>query len=180
MVSCTPAFWTSGGFLRRFALVDRQGEELLALPAWANFKVSGSFVINVRGQEQLERVISNRAAIGEFDNGQTVIKDFEAPFLPSSRQDMSEDEYRLSLTLRAEVPQSMLGTCRAGKLATGAGSKHWRWHHDTVTWIREKSPVITCVKMASRRIRRPPQLYSNTVARRLGQKSVWRDNRTWP
>ena len=76
---------------------------MFALPAWANFEVDGSLVIDVGGQEQFERVISDRAAVGEFDDGQTLVKDFKVPFLPFSGQDMPEDQHRLPLTLRAEV-----------------------------------------------------------------------------
>lgn len=76
---------------------------MFALPAWANFEVGSSLVVDVRGQEQFERVIPDRAAVGEFDDGQTVVKDLEGSFLPFSSQDMPEDEHRLSLTFRAEV-----------------------------------------------------------------------------
>lgn len=76
---------------------------MFALPAWANFEVGGSLVINMGRQEQFERVIPNHAAVVEFDDGQSVIKDFECTFLPFSGQDMSQNEYRLSLTFRAKV-----------------------------------------------------------------------------
>ena len=76
---------------------------MFALPAWTNFEVGGSLVINMGGQEQFERVIPNHAAIVEFDDGQSVIKDLEGSFLPFSGQDMSENEYRLSLPFRAKV-----------------------------------------------------------------------------
>ena len=76
---------------------------MFALPARANFEVGGSLVVDVGGQEQFERVISDRAAVGEFDDGQTVVKDLEGSFLSFSRQDMPEDQHRLPLTLRAEV-----------------------------------------------------------------------------
>ena len=76
---------------------------MFALPAWTNFEESGSLVINVCGEEQLQRVIPDRAAVGKFDDGQTVVKDLERSFLPFSGQDMSEDQHRLPLTLCAEV-----------------------------------------------------------------------------
>jgi len=41
---------------------------LFALPAWTNFEVGGSLVINMGGQEQFEWVIPNHAAIVEFDD----------------------------------------------------------------------------------------------------------------
>ena len=94
---------TSGGFFCCLTLFGGQGEELFALPAWANFEVGGSLVIDVRGQEQLQRVITDRAAVGKFNDGQAIVKDFKVPFLPFSGQDMPEDQYRLSLTLRAEI-----------------------------------------------------------------------------
>ena len=97
------AFRTSGGFFCCLTFVGCQGKELFALPARANFEVGGSLVIDMGGQEQFERVISDRAAVGEFDDGQAIVKDFKVPFLPFSGQDMPEDEYRLSLTLRAEI-----------------------------------------------------------------------------
>ena len=97
------AFWTGDGFFCRFTFLGGQGEELFALPAGANFEVGSSLIVDMGGQEQLQRVISDRAAVEEFDDGQTVVKDLEGSFLPFSGQYMSENEYRLSLTLRAEV-----------------------------------------------------------------------------
>ena len=97
------AFRTNGGFFCCLTLFSGQGEELFALSAWANFEVDGSLVVNVGGQEQFERVIPDRTAIGEFDDGQAIVKDFKVPFLPFSGQDMPEDKYRLSLTFRTEV-----------------------------------------------------------------------------
>ena len=73
------------------------------MSTWANLEVGGSLVINMGGQEQFERVIPNHAAVMEFDDGQPVIKDLEGTFLPFSGQDVSENEYRLSLTFRAKV-----------------------------------------------------------------------------
>jgi hypothetical protein len=97
------AFRTRSGFFCCLTLSGGQGEKLFALPAGANFEVGGSLVVDVGGQKQLQRVISNRAAVGEFDDGQTVVKDLEGSFLPFSGQYMPEDEHRLSLTLRTEV-----------------------------------------------------------------------------
>ena len=99
----TSAFRTKGGFFCYLTLFSGQGEELFALAARANFEVGGSLVVDVGGQEQLQRVISDRAAVGEFDDGQAVVKDLEGSFLPFSGQYMPEDEHRLSLTFRAEV-----------------------------------------------------------------------------
>lgn len=76
---------------------------MFALPTGANFEVGDSLIINVRGQEQFERVISDRAAVREFDDGQAVIKDLESSFLSLSGQDMPEDQHRLSLTLCTEI-----------------------------------------------------------------------------
>ena len=76
---------------------------MFALPTRANFEVGDSLVVDVGGQEQFERVIPDRAAVREFDDGQAIVKDFKVPFLPFSGQDMPEDKYRLSLTLRAEI-----------------------------------------------------------------------------
>ena len=99
----TSAFWAGSGFFCCLTLFGGEGEELFALPAGANFEVGSSLIVDVGGQEQLQRVISDRAAVGEFDDGQAVVKDLEGSFLPFSGQYMSENEYRLSLTLRAEV-----------------------------------------------------------------------------
>jgi hypothetical protein len=97
------AFRTKGGFFCCLTLFSGQGEELFALVAGANFEVGGSLVVDVGGQEQLQRVISDRAAVGEFDDSQAVVKDLEGSFLPFSGQYMPEDEHRLSLTFRAQV-----------------------------------------------------------------------------
>ena len=97
------AFRTQRGFFCCLTFFGGQGEELFALPAGANFKVGGSLIVDVGGQEQFQRIISDQAAVGEFDDGQAVVKDLEGSFLPFSSQYMSENKYRLSLTLRAEV-----------------------------------------------------------------------------
>jgi len=76
---------------------------LFAQLAGTNFEVAGSLVVDVGGQEQLPRVISDRAAVGEFDDGEAVVKDLEGSFLLFSSQYMPEDEHRLSLALRTEV-----------------------------------------------------------------------------
>ncbi len=97
------AFRTEGGFLRCFTLCGGQGEELFALPAGANFEVGSSIVVDVGWQEQFERVISDGATVGEFDDREAVVKDLEGSFLPFSGQYMPENEHRLSLALGAEV-----------------------------------------------------------------------------
>lgn len=97
------AFRTKGGFFCCLTLFDGQGEELFALSARSNFEVGGSLVVDVGRQEQLPRVIPDRTAVGEFDDGQAVVKDLEGSFLPLSGQYMPENEHRLSLALRAEV-----------------------------------------------------------------------------
>lgn len=73
------------------------------MPARANFKVGDSLIINVRGQEQFKWVISDRAAVRKFDNGEAVIKDLENSFLPLSGQDVPENQHWLPLTLCTEV-----------------------------------------------------------------------------
>jgi len=84
-------------------LFGGQGEKLFALQAGANFEIGGSFVVDVGRQEQFEWVISDRAAVGKFDDSQAVVKDLEGSFLPLSGQHMPEHEHGLSLALRAEV-----------------------------------------------------------------------------
>ena len=76
---------------------------MFALFAWANFEIGDALVIDLSGQEELKRVISDCSAIGKFDEGQTVVKDLEGSFLPFPGQDMAEDEHRLPLALRSEV-----------------------------------------------------------------------------
>ena len=97
------AFWTKGGFFRGVTFFGGQGEELFALQAGTNLKIGDSLLIDVSWQEQLPRVISDRAAVGEFDESQAVVKDLEGAFLPFSGQYMPENEHGLSLALRAEV-----------------------------------------------------------------------------
>ena len=92
-----------GGFFCCLTLFGGQREELFALPAGANFEVGRSLVVDVGRQDQLPRVISDRAAVREFDDGQAVVKDLKGSFLPFSGQYMPENEHRLSLALRAEV-----------------------------------------------------------------------------
>ena len=97
------AFRTKGGFFGGVTFFDGQGEELFALPAGANFEVGGSLVVDIGWQEQFERIISDGAAVGEFDDCEAVVKDLEGSFLPFSGQYMPENEHRLSLALGAKV-----------------------------------------------------------------------------
>jgi hypothetical protein len=97
------AFRTGGGFFRGVTFFGGQGEELFALPTGANLEIGDSLLVDVGWQEQLSRVISDHAAIGEFDDSQTVVKDLEGSFLPFSGQHMPENKDGLSLALRAEV-----------------------------------------------------------------------------
>lgn len=76
---------------------------MFTLLAWPNFEVGDSLVINMGGQKQFQRVVSDHAAVVEFDDGQSVIKDLEGSFLTFSGQYMPENKYRLSLSFRAEV-----------------------------------------------------------------------------
>jgi hypothetical protein len=78
------AFRTRGGFFCCLTLFGGQRKELFALPAGANFEVRRSLVVDVCRQNQLPRVISDRAAVREFDDGQAVVKDFKGSFLPFS------------------------------------------------------------------------------------------------
>ena len=97
------AFRTRCRFFCCLTLFGGQGEKLFALAAGANFEVGGSLVVDVGGQEQLQRVISDHDAVGKFNDGQAVVKDLKGSFLPFSGQYMPEDEHRLSLSFRAEV-----------------------------------------------------------------------------
>ena len=99
----TPALWTRGWFFCCFTFFGGQGEELLALPAGANFEIGGSLVVDVGWQEQFKRVISDGAAVGKFDDREAVVKGLEGSFLPFSGQYMPDNEHRLSLALGAEV-----------------------------------------------------------------------------
>jgi len=76
---------------------------LLALSAGSNFEVGDALVVDVGGQEQFQRVIADCAAVREFDDSQTVVKDLEGSFLSFSGQEVPEDKHRLSFTRRAEV-----------------------------------------------------------------------------
>jgi hypothetical protein len=98
------AFRTQGGLFRGVTFFGGQGEELFALPAGANLEIGDSLLIDVCWQEQLSRVISDHAAVGEFDDSQAVVKNLEGSFLPFSGQYMPENKHGLSLALRAEVP----------------------------------------------------------------------------
>ena len=97
------AFQTKGGFIYRRTFFGGQGEKLFALPTGADLEVGGSLIVDIGRQEQLPRVISDRATVREFDDGQAIVKDLKDSFLPFSSQDMPDDEHRLSLALRSEV-----------------------------------------------------------------------------
>ena len=76
---------------------------MFALLAGTNFEVGNALVIDVSGQEQLQRVIPDYSTVRKFDEGQTIVKDLKSCFLPVPGQDMAKDEHRLPLALRPEV-----------------------------------------------------------------------------
>src|SRR5437879_10685643 len=61
------AFRTMGRFFCCLTLFGGQRKELFALPAGANFEVGRSLIVDVGRQDQLQRVISDRAAVRVFD-----------------------------------------------------------------------------------------------------------------
>src|SRR4029077_13055637 len=97
------AFRTESGFFRGVTFFGGQGEELSALTAGANFEIGDPLLVDVGWQEQPPRVISDCAAVGEFDESQAVVKDLEGSFLPFSGQHMPENTHGVSLGLRAEA-----------------------------------------------------------------------------
>ena len=101
---------------------------MLALEAGADLEVGGSVRINVGRKEQFVRVISDRHAVCEFYDSQTIVKDLERGFLPFSLQDVAHDEDGLAFSLGAEIAQRVLSCGNAGKLAAGTGS--YRWHRE--------------------------------------------------
>jgi len=76
---------------------------MFALLAGTNFEVGDALVIDVSGQEQLQRVKSDYSAVRKFDEGETIVKDLKGSLLPFPGQDMAEDEHRLPLALHSEV-----------------------------------------------------------------------------
>ena len=101
---------------------------MLALEARADLEVGGSVWINVGRKEQFVRVISDRHAVCEFHDSQTIVKDFERGFLPFSLEDVAHDEHGLAFPLGAEIAQRVLSCGGAGKLAAGTCS--YRWHRE--------------------------------------------------
>lgn len=101
---------------------------MLALEAGTDFEVGGSVWINVGRKEQFVRVISDRHAVCEFHDSQTIVKDFERGFLPFSLEDVAHHKHRLTFPLGAEIAQRVLSCGGARKLAAGTGS--YRWHRE--------------------------------------------------
>ncbi len=93
-----------GRFYVGVTFVPRQGKELFTRPARPNLEVGRAFGIDIGGQQQLERIVSDDRAVRELDDGQPVVEDFERRLLPFSIEQMTDDEHRLSLTLDPQVP----------------------------------------------------------------------------
>ena len=116
------AFRTGCRFHFRVAFLAREGKKLFAVPALADFEIGNALRIDVRGKQQLERVIADGQAVGKLDDRKTIVENLKGGFLPSPFEEMAHDENRLSFPLGAEVTQRVLRGGGAGKLAAGAGS----------------------------------------------------------
>jgi hypothetical protein len=101
--SLAAAFRTDSRFDIRFALIGREGEKLLALGAGTDLEIGGSVGIDVGRKEQFVRVVPDRNSVGKFDDGKTIIKDFERGFLSLSLEDVAHHEDRLTFPLCAEI-----------------------------------------------------------------------------
>jgi hypothetical protein len=101
--SLAAAFRTDSRFDIRFALIGREGEKLLALGAGTDLEIGGSVRIDVGRKEQFVRVVPDCNSVGKFDDGKTIIKDFERGFLSLSLEDVAHHKDRLTFPLCAEI-----------------------------------------------------------------------------
>jgi hypothetical protein len=96
----------------------------------ADFKVCDTFLIDLGGKQELDRIIAHRLAVAKLDESDPVIEDLEGRFLSFAIEQMPEDKNRLAFAFRAEISEGMLRHSGAGKLTRRACS--YRWHQRTM------------------------------------------------
>lgn len=124
--SLAAAFRTGSRFDIRFALIGREREKLLALCAGTDLEIGSSIRIDVGRKKKFVRIVPDRNSVGKFDDGKTIIKNFERGFLSLSLEDVAHHKDRLTFPLGAEIAQRVVSCCGARKLAAGTCS--CRWH----------------------------------------------------
>jgi hypothetical protein len=92
-----------GGLFFHFTFICGEREELGAVPAWSDLKECGSILVDIRRQEEFQRIIAEDDAICELDDGQAIVEHFERRFLSFAFGDMSHHEYRLSFALDTQI-----------------------------------------------------------------------------
>lgn len=122
MSGLSPALRAGSRLVLRFAFVDREWEKLFALLTCADFEVGGAIRVDLCGEQQFEGIVAEGHTVGEFYDGQAVVKYFERGFLSLSCKDMADHEDRLSFSLSTKVAQGVLRGGHAGELAGGTGS----------------------------------------------------------
>lgn len=81
---------------------------MLALCAGTDLEIGRSVRIDVGRKKQFVRIVPDRNSVGEFDDGKTIIKDFECGFLSLSLEDVAHHEDRLTFPLCAKIAQRVV------------------------------------------------------------------------
>ncbi|HXX76608.1 MAG TPA: hypothetical protein VEI50_15865 [Nitrospiraceae bacterium] len=91
-----------------FTFSNRQGEQLLTLPAEADFKVWDSGIVDFSREKELPRIESENGPIRKFDQCESIIEHFKRRFLRFALQKVSDHQHRLPFAFGTKVSQRML------------------------------------------------------------------------
>lgn len=108
------ALRTTGRFLLSIGFFLRQWKQDLAEAAAADFKISDAFVVDLGGEQELDRIVANGPAVLELDEGDSVVEYFERSFVSFAVEQMAKDEDRLAPAFGTQVFQRILGGGGAG------------------------------------------------------------------
>jgi hypothetical protein len=119
---------------------------LLALGAQTDLKIGGSVRIDVGRKEQFVRIVPHCNSVHKFDDGKTIIEDFERGFLSLTLEDVAHHEDGLTFPLGPEIAERVLSCSGARELAAGTCSCRW---HRKPNWIVTDEPCTIAKKMTS-------------------------------
>lgn len=95
-------------FLLGVGLFLSQRKEDLAGAAAADFKIGDALVINLGGEQELDRIVADSPAVIEFDESNPIVEYFKRSLLPFAMEQVAKDEHRLTPAFGAEIFQRML------------------------------------------------------------------------
>lgn len=104
-------------FLIRVSFFLCKGKEHFAGLARANFKIGDAAVVNFRGQEEFNRIVSNDPSIAKLDKSEPIVEPFKNGFLAPPIEEVTEYKHGLALTFNTEVFEGVLRRRCAGIVA---------------------------------------------------------------